>query len=106
MSSSRQPERKRFFPTKLPEFLPRGRCRSNGQPLAHSMRLVSLLALCLAATTAWSVDFTSAIPANCRQVILVTAQDWSASRGTLQRYERADAHAHWQAAGAATEVLL
>ncbi|MDR3401865.1 MAG: L,D-transpeptidase family protein [Chthoniobacter sp.] len=70
------------------------------------MRFASLLAFCLAAATAYAVDLSPAIPANCRQVVLVTAHDWSASRGTLQRYERADAHTHWQTAGAPVEVLL
>lgn len=70
------------------------------------MRLLSLLAFSLAVATASGIDFTKAIPANCGQVVLVTAPDWSATTGTLRRYERADAHAHWQAVGAPVEVLL
>jgi len=70
------------------------------------MRLLSLLAFCIAAATASAVDLTKAIPANCGQVLLVTAPDWSATTGTLRRYERADVHSPWQAVGAPVEVLL
>lgn len=70
------------------------------------MRLLSLLAFCLTVATASAVDFTKAIPVNCGQVLLVTAADWSATTGTLRRYERADTHARWQSVGATAEVLL
>lgn len=70
------------------------------------MRFVSLLAFCLSLVTASAMDFTSAIPANCGQVVLVTAPDWSSTTGTLRRYERAGAQARWQASGEPVEVLL
>lgn len=70
------------------------------------MRLFSLLAFCLAAASAWGVDFAAAIPANCRQVVLVESRDWTVPTGTLRCFERADAHARWQAAGAPMEVVL
>ncbi|HSI11784.1 MAG TPA: L,D-transpeptidase family protein [Chthoniobacter sp.] len=70
------------------------------------MRLLSLLAFCIVAATASAVDLTGAIPANCGQVVLVTASDWSVTTGSLRRYERADAHARWQPVGAPVEVLL
>lgn len=70
------------------------------------MRLSSLLAFYLAAASAWGVDFSNAIPANCRQVVLVESRDWSAPTGTLRRFERADSQARWQAAGTPVEVVL
>jgi len=70
------------------------------------MHFASFLAFCLTAATACAVDFSPAIPTNCRQVVFVTAPDWSSTRGTMQRYERADARAHWQAVGSPAEVLL
>ena len=70
------------------------------------MRLVSLLAFCLTAASACGVDSANAIPANCRQVVVVENRDWSASTGTLRRFERAEAHAPWQATGAPMEVAL
>jgi D-alanyl-D-alanine dipeptidase len=70
------------------------------------LRFASLLAFSLMVASASAVDFAKAIPANCEQVVLVTAPDWSGSTGTLRRYERADAHARWQAIGGPVEVLL
>ncbi|EDY18032.1 conserved hypothetical protein [Chthoniobacter flavus Ellin428] len=70
------------------------------------MRFTSLLAFCMAAASACGVDFTNAIPANCRQVVLVESRDWSAPAGTLRRFERTDAHKPWQAVGAPAEVVL
>ncbi len=70
------------------------------------MRLLSLLAFCLTIATASGEDFTKAIPANCGQLLLVSAPDWSSTTGTLRRYERADVHAPWQTVGAPVEVLL
>ena len=60
----------------------------------------------MATVPASAVDVSKAIPANCSQVVLVEARDWSASRGTLRRMERGDARARWQAVGKPVEVLL
>jgi len=70
------------------------------------MRLASLLVFFLAATQGWGVDFTRAIPENCRAVVLVTATDWASPQGTLRRFERADGHAAWRTVGAPAAVLL
>jgi L,D-peptidoglycan transpeptidase YkuD (ErfK/YbiS/YcfS/YnhG family) len=70
------------------------------------MHFTSLLVFCLAAASACGVDFTDAIPANCRQVVLVESRDWSALKGTLRRFERTDAHARWQTLGESIEVVL
>jgi D-alanyl-D-alanine dipeptidase len=59
-----------------------------------------------AAVTACASDLNHAVPINCRQLVLVTARDWSASSGMLRRYERLDGGTRWRPAGAPVEVLL
>ncbi len=44
--------------------------------------------------------------AGARQLVLVTAEGWDATTGTLRRYTRAAADAPWRAAGAAVPVTL
>jgi len=70
------------------------------------MRLLLLILLLLAARLAPAADLLASVPRDCRQLVLVTARDWSASRGELRRYERADGETAWRRTGAACGVLL
>src|SRR6185437_8238781 len=40
------------------------------------------------------------------EMIVVTTSDWNAPRGTLQRYERANAHNKWKAVGEPITVMV
>jgi D-alanyl-D-alanine dipeptidase len=40
------------------------------------------------------------------QLLVVTTADWNAVSGTLQRYQRADAHARWKIEGAPITVVV
>lgn len=44
--------------------------------------------------------------ANARQLIVVTTRGWNDVPGTLQRYERTDVRARWQAVGAAVPIVV
>lgn len=70
------------------------------------MRRTILLAFFFAAKTACAVDFAHSIPADCEQVALVVAPEWSSTTGTLQRFGRSTAHGSWQAIGTPMPVLL
>ena len=47
------------------------------------------LALCVAAAVAAPMAQPSPVPASTRQLVVVTTPAWTATAGTLQRYERA-----------------
>jgi D-alanyl-D-alanine dipeptidase len=67
----------------------------------------SLLILFWALTAvAGAAELRDEIPAQCRQMLLVTTANWNAPRGEAQRYERTGAGAGWQQMGEAGEVLL
>lgn len=48
----------------------------------------------------------SPVPAESRQMLLVTSPDWDTARGTARRYERKEGRAPWTPQGAAFAVSL
>ena len=85
-------------------------------PRPRRLRILAAAAL-LAATFApssMSADETTRIDAleaieamdMARQLVLVTAPDWTSTRATLRRFERADAASAWTEHGAAYPVTL
>jgi D-alanyl-D-alanine dipeptidase len=51
-------------------------------------------------------EVAKAIPAACRQLVVVAAESWSDARGELRRYARSDPDAPWKAVGKSATVLL
>ena len=83
--------------------------------LARSLLLVAALAGCVAATPpearfealregAPPEALVSPIPAASRQMVLVTTPSWTATTGTLQRYERAGTR--WRAVGDPVQTVV
>lgn len=66
------------------------------------MRLFLLLFLVLAAPVAEAQP----VPAAARQLVVVTTPTWTATTGTLLRYERTSASAAWRRVGAAVPVVV
>lgn len=76
------------------------------------MTSINLRLLCIFAVTCGFVSSAFARSAKnvalapSTQIVVVTTADWSAVEGTLQRYERADAHTRWMPVGEPVTVVV
>jgi L,D-peptidoglycan transpeptidase YkuD (ErfK/YbiS/YcfS/YnhG family) len=75
-------------------------CYLAGVRVAASL---SILAIAAFGSMAKSAD---AIPAGCRQIVLVIAPRWNSASGILRRFARPGADGSWTPAGDAVPVLL
>ncbi len=69
------------------------------------MRLVFRLIFALVWLQMASSAHAAGVPDDCQQLIVALAPDWNSMRGTLQRFERADA-GPWQRVGPPVAVLF
>ena len=70
------------------------------------MRIAAFFSLLFLPMTMPAADFEKAIPHGCGQLVLVTADDWSASAATVRRFERAAPDAAWVPVEKAVPALL
>ncbi|HEX8297023.1 MAG TPA: L,D-transpeptidase family protein [Chthoniobacteraceae bacterium] len=69
------------------------------------MRSLVLLLLLGSRLLAGEEEIRAAIPAESRQLVLVTTSGWKASRGNAQRFERKEGGGAWQPAGGKVPVV-
>jgi len=68
-------------------------------------RFVSLAMLCVLLAPGAAPAQTNLL-AQARQLVVVTAPDWNATKGSLRRFERTDANATWKPVGDPESVSL
>jgi zinc D-Ala-D-Ala dipeptidase len=66
----------------------------------------TLLTACGARPAAAPSPYATPVPADTRQLLVVTTPSWDSVSGSLYRFERGDARAEWRSAGSPVAVIL
>ena len=77
-----------------------------GSEEVNMKRILGVLCVLVAVCAWWAWRHWPVVPWNCRQLLVVVGQDWNATRGVLQRYERGGIGESWRAVGESVSVDL